>query len=208
MSQSAAQGRWGRWGVVLAAGFWLLVPGWSQAADQDQDRDRDRDQTRLEEPDRDQLRTRDQLRDQLRTGAGLSDAELKAVDPELAGYAKQNGDPAVLAETVRAAKGDGCTGVCLRETVRTMNRAMQQGMACPEAGEMTRAVVREQARARAGGNDQQLAQRIQERATERLREREQARPDPQMERQMKREGQRGVSGGPPGAGGAGGGGKR
>ena len=174
--------------VALVA--WLLVPAFALA----QDRDRDR--------------TRDQLRDQLRTDAGLTDAELQPLDADLDAYAKQKGDPAVLGETVRAAKGDGCTGVCLRETVRTMNRAMQQGMDCPQAGEMTRAIVREQLQARAGKSDQQLAQRVQERATERLREREREHAGPEgqpMQREMQREMKQGGAGGPPDA--AGGGGK-
>lgn len=176
---------------TLALAAWMAVPAFAQ----DQDRDRDRDRIQTEEPDQDRDRTQDQLRDRLRTDADLTDAEVKALDPELAGYAAQNGDPAALAETVRTAKRVGCSGACLGQTVRTMTRAMESGMDAPAAGQMTQALVREQVQTRAGQSEEQLAQGLRERTNTRLREQtqEQAR-----EKQMQRERDRGVSAGPGG----------
>lgn len=173
------------WTLALAA--WMASP----ALAQDQDRDRDRDQILTEEPDQDRDRTQDQLRTRLRSDADLTDAELETVEPELAGYAAQDGDPAVLAETLRTAKRVGCSGACLRQTVRTMTRAMESGIAAPEVGRMTQAMVREQVQTRSGQSEEELAQGLHERTNARLQARQQAR-----EQQMKRERDRGVSSGP------------
>lgn len=179
---------------TLALAAWMAFPAFAQ--DQDRDQDRDRDRIHAEEPDQDRDRTQDQLRERLRTDADLTDAELAAVDPDLAGYAAQKGDPAVLAETVRNAKRVGCSGACLGETVRTMTRAMKEGIDCPAAGQMTQALVREQVQTRTGQSDQQLAQGLRERANERLRERSQQQA---RDKQMQRERDRGVSSGPDGS---------
>ncbi len=147
------------------------------AAAQDQLRTQDRGASPQHDLTPDQDRTRLQIRDKLLTDKSATEADLAALDPEIASYAKAEGDPKELRTAAREAAGTGCKGACLKETIRTMNAEMSRGATSVQARERAMAAVHEQARkgaAAAEGSGAGTQARDQERARERTQDRTQS----------------------------------
>jgi len=171
---------------VVAAG--LLVAGLSVSAwAQDQDRTRDRDLL--------------QLRDQIHKDTNLSQQELDALDPELKQYLQQKGSGEEVRTMIRTALQNNCKATCLGEMIRTMNRAMTQGVSDKEAQNMVSTALRDQIREhdqkRLTLSEQELGDKVRAQVQERLATREQ---DKSREREQaeRREMERGLGSPAPG----------
>lgn len=178
---------------VVAAG--LLVAGlFASAWAQDQDRTRDRDLL--------------QLRDQIHKDTNLSQQDLDALDSELKQYLQRKGSGEQVRAMIRTALQNNCKATCLGEMIRTMNRAMTQGVSDKEAQNMVSAALRDQIRERDQKrltlSEQELGDKVRAQVQERLATREQ---DKSREREQaeRREMERGLGspapGGSPGPGG-------
>lgn len=190
MSRSTSVG----WRVVAAG---LLVAGLSASAwADDQDRTRDRDLL--------------QLRDQIHKDTNLSPQELDALGPELKQYLLQKGSGEQVRAMIQTALQNNCKATCLGETIRTMNRAMTQGVSDQEAQNMVSNALRDQIRERDQKRltltDQELGDKVRAQVQERLAtmEQEKTREREQAER---RDMDRGLGSPGAGPGGAKGGGR-
>jgi hypothetical protein len=155
--------------------------------DSDLDRDRDRDRDRLHVDDMTQLKT--QLREQVR----MSQAQVDDLDAPLRRYVRLGGEQAHIRAMVQAGVDAECTGTCLKEMVRSTNRAMVMGMQDNTATGMVQDClndqIRDRDRTRARLEDGDLADGIHDRVQDRLRlwdsEQERLR-DREMQREVER----------------------
>lgn len=150
--------------TILAAAL-LASPGGANA--QDQARTQDRGTTPQHDLTPDQDRTRLQIRDQLVADKSATEADLAALDPEIAAWSKAKGDPKEMRSAAREMAGAACKGACLRETFRAMNAEMSRGATSAQARE--RAVA--SAGARSGGAEAPRTEAAREQEREHARDR-------------------------------------
>ncbi len=147
-----------RWGVAAVCAFAIGIPVAGWADDKDRTRDQDRDLVKL--------------RDQIHQETKLSQQELDALDPDLKEYLKNRGGGEQVRQMIRTALQNNCKATCLGEMVRTMNRAMIQGVGDKEARNMVESALREQIRERDQQrltlSEQELGDKVRARVQERL----------------------------------------
>jgi len=125
-------------------------------------------------------------------------------------YLLQKGSGEQVRAMIQTALQNNCKATCLGETIRTMNRAMTQGVSDKEAQNMVSNALRDQIRERDQKRltltDQELGDKVRAQVQERLAKTEQERIREQAERPGTERGL-GSPGGGAGSGGTKGGGR-
>ena len=172
-----------RWSLLLAASLVAVAATAGLAQDRTQDRTQTKDPTsHTGTPgvgDQDRTRDRDQLKDVLKVDGKLSATEVESVGSDLDGYLKQGGNQEQFRAMVRNSIGEGCSGVCLCEAVRSMNQFMSHGQSATQARDSLGNIQREQKQQREQKklalSDQQKQEQLRQRTMERTREQDRER---------------------------------
>ncbi len=172
-----------RWSLLLAASLVAVAATAGLAQDRTQDRTQTKDPTsHTGTPgvgDQDRTRDRDQLKDVLKVDGKLSATEVESVGSDLDGYLKQGGNQEQFRAMVRSSIGEGCSGVCLCEAVRSMNQFMSHGQSATQARDSLGNIQREQKQQREQKklalSDQQKQEQLRQRTMERTREQDRER---------------------------------
>ncbi|MBS1109415.1 MAG: hypothetical protein H6Q88_1407 [Anaeromyxobacteraceae bacterium] len=172
-----------RWSLLLAASLVAVTATTGIAQDRTQDRTQTKDpSSHTGTPgvgDQDRTRDRDQLKDVLKVDGKLSATEVESVGSDLDGYLKQGGNQEQFRAMVRNSIGEGCSGVCLCEAVRSMNQFMSHGQDATQARASLGNIQREQRQQREQKklalSDQQKQEQLRQRTMERTREQDRER---------------------------------
>lgn len=133
-----------------------------------------------------------------RGDCNLSGAEMETLRGDMGRYAQRGGHEEQMRGVVQASLDAGCRGVCLAETIRSMNHLMERGQSDRQARDIVATALRDEKREREQKKLQLTDAQYQERLHARM-EREHG-SDHDREHERMREAGREMQHGPSGAG--------
>ena len=126
-----------------------------------------------ETADQQMLQEQTRLMAQIQQDTGMSPENVEALRMELRTSTRAAGESGPVRAMVRTAHAEGCQGQCLRETLRLMTKAMDEGLTAGKAQNMLRKEIRNCVRERneTGISESEMCDRLRSRMETQLMKR-------------------------------------